>query len=309
MRTVLSMLSSVHSGTQPTLPPLCHPTRETSTHHYTAEDHKKDIKLRSTFFKPDKVVITPAMVPPHPQKVAAWYEQMRESVTKATEGSSCQVEDSVQEKETGKGTSHALGEVQVGASRKDLTVMQSRTEPLNVDDEAEDKTRDQNEQKQFPKATEPSSTALEGDVLMSPPSVQSVSSSGSSGSCREQSLTSYQPPRPTSAHSPLVDLVPPFHSSPNEPDTSNTAATRTTTSLDRSPDEPLITSPPPPFHSTPIVACDDVGGNLESLTPVRTKEPAPNNHRTKVWCVDVILSPAHVSSISWICNIIAPSSC
>ena len=300
MRTVLSMLSSVHSGTQPTLPPLCHPTRETNTHLYSAEDHKKDIKLRSTFFKPDKVVITPATVPPHPQKVAAWCEQLRQSVTKATEGSSCQVEDSLQEKETGKGTFHTLDEV--GAIRKDLTVMQSRTEPLNVDDEAEDRTKDQNEHAQ---ATEPSSTVLEGDVLMSPPSVQSVPSSGSSGSCGEQSLTSYQPPRPTS---PLVDVVP-FHSSPNEPDTSNTAATRTANSLERSPDEALITSPPLPFHSTPIVACDDVGGGLESLTPVRTKEPAPNKHRTKVWCVDVILFPALVSSVSWIWNIIAPSSC
>ena len=289
MRTVLSMLSSVHSGTQPILPPLCRPTRETNTHYYTAEDHKKDIKLRSTFFKANKVVVTSATVPPHPQKVAAWCERLRLSVTKATEGSSCQVEDCLQGKE--------VDGAQVGANRKDLTVMQYRTEPLNVN-EAKDRTRDQNEQEQFPEAVEPSSAALEGDVLMSPPSVQLVTSPGSSGSCGEQSLTSYQPPRPTSlvkecVHSPLVDKVP-FHSCPNEPDPSNTTATRTATSLDRSLDEALITSPPPPFHSTPVVACDDVGGDLENLTPVRTKEPAPNKHRserTKVWCVDVMLSP------------------
>ena len=146
------MLSSVHSGTQPILPPLCRPTRETNTHYYTAEDHKKDIKLRSTFFKANKVVVTSATVPPHPQKVAAWCEQLRLSITKATEGSSCQVEDCFQGKE--------VDGAQVGANRKDLTVMQYRTEPLNVD-EAKDRTRDQNEQEQFPEAVEPSSSALE----------------------------------------------------------------------------------------------------------------------------------------------------
>ena len=295
------MLRSVHSGTQPILPPPCRPTRETNTHHYTAEDHKNDTKLRSTFFKANKVVVTSATVPPHPQKVAAWCERLRLSVTKATEGSSCQVEDSLQGKD-GDGA-------QVGANRKDLTVIQSRTEPLSVDeakdteplsvdDDSKDRTRDQNE-------LEPSFAALEGDVLMSPPSVQSVTSPGSSGSCGEQSLTSYQPPRPTSlikecVYSPLVDKVP-SHSCPNEPDPSNTAATRTATSLDGSPDEAFVTSSPPPFHSTPVVACDDVGRDLDNLTPVRTKEPAPNKHRseiTKVWCVDVILSPGLVTHFS-----------
>ena len=303
------MLRGVHSGTQPILPPLCRPTRETNTRHYTAEDHKKDTKLRSTFFKANKVVVTSATVPPHPQKVAAWCERLRLSVT---EGSSCQVEDSLQGKD-GDGA-------QVGANRKDLTVIQSRTEPLSVDDEAKDteplnvdeakdteplsveeakdRTRDQNE-------LEPSFAALEGDVLMSPPSVQSVTSPGSSGSCGEQSLTSYQPPRPTSlmkecVHSPLVHQVL-SHSCPNEPDPSNTAATRTATSLDGSPDEVFVTSSPPPFHSTPVVACDDVGRDLDNLTPVRTKEPAPNKHRSeraKVWCVDVMLSPGLVTHFS-----------
>ena len=301
MRTVLSMLRSVHSGTQPILPPLCRPTRETNTRLYTAEDHKKDTKLRSTFFKANKVVVTSATVPPHPQKVAAWCERLRLSITKATEGSSCQVEGSLQGKD-GDGA-------QVGANRKDLTVIQSRTEPLSVDeakdteplsvDEAKDRTRDQNE-------LEPSFAALEGDVLMSPPSVQSVTNPGSSGSCGEQSLTSYQSPRPTSlikkcVRSPLVNKVL-FHSCPNEPDPSNTAATRTATSLDVSPDEVFVTSSPPPFHSTPVVACDDVGRDLDNLTPVRsTKEPAPNKHRserTKVWCVDVMLSPGLVTHFS-----------
>jgi len=45
MRTVLNMLGSTYPGTQPILPPICHPTRETKslTHHYSVEDHKNDV--------------------------------------------------------------------------------------------------------------------------------------------------------------------------------------------------------------------------------------------------------------------------
>ena len=70
MRTVLSM---ENMGTQPILPPLCHPTsdRLNKTTPYTLEDFKRDVELRATFFKPGKVVITPALPPPHPNKLAA----------------------------------------------------------------------------------------------------------------------------------------------------------------------------------------------------------------------------------------------
>lgn len=70
MRTVLSMESM---GTQPILPPLCHPAsdRLNKTTPYSLEDFKRDVELRATFFKPDKVIITPVLLPPHPSKLAA----------------------------------------------------------------------------------------------------------------------------------------------------------------------------------------------------------------------------------------------
>lgn len=70
MRTVLAM---VNMGTQPILPPACHPsqTKGNKTHPYTHEDYKRDIEIRASFFNSDKVVITPAFPPPHPSKFAA----------------------------------------------------------------------------------------------------------------------------------------------------------------------------------------------------------------------------------------------
>lgn len=70
MRTVLSMESS---GTQPVLPPLCHPSsdRLNKATPYTLEDFKRDVEQRATFFNPEKVVITPTLPPPHPSKLAA----------------------------------------------------------------------------------------------------------------------------------------------------------------------------------------------------------------------------------------------
>ena len=70
MRTVLGM---VNMDTQPVLPPVCHPTsdRLNKTNPYTFEDYKRDMEQRAGFFRPDKVVITPALPPPHPSKLAA----------------------------------------------------------------------------------------------------------------------------------------------------------------------------------------------------------------------------------------------
>ena len=70
MRTVLSMMNV---GTQPLLPPVCHPqtTRTNRTNPYSFDDYKRDVELRASFFKPDTVVITPALPPPHPHKFTA----------------------------------------------------------------------------------------------------------------------------------------------------------------------------------------------------------------------------------------------
>ena len=74
MRLIVSMLSSSIPGTQPTLPPLCHPPSESTRSNmvpYTAEDYKRDVKLKSTFCSSrHTVVLTPAMPPPHPKKLA-----------------------------------------------------------------------------------------------------------------------------------------------------------------------------------------------------------------------------------------------
>lgn len=74
-RTVLSMLSMLSGSSQSTempLPPLCHPPEEPKTNqltYYSAEDHQRDTKLRSSFFPPKKVILTPLLAPPTPQDV------------------------------------------------------------------------------------------------------------------------------------------------------------------------------------------------------------------------------------------------
>ena len=71
MRVVLSMLSSSYQGTQQSLPPLCHPTCHNTNRlrYYSADDHKKDVILKSSFFGNGQVVITPAIPPPSPVKI------------------------------------------------------------------------------------------------------------------------------------------------------------------------------------------------------------------------------------------------
>ena len=70
MRTVLGMEIV---GTQPNLPPVCHATSErlNKTNPYTFEDFKRDVELRASFFKPEKVIVSPLLPPPHPSRVAA----------------------------------------------------------------------------------------------------------------------------------------------------------------------------------------------------------------------------------------------
>lgn len=267
MRTVLNMLGSTYPGTQPVLPPVCHPTRETKslTHHYSVEDHKNDVELRATFFSNEKVVITPAALPPHPLRAAAWYENMRQSVTPSVsvpqaEGGIHRATDDVPEKQRKDFSPQSLGESQVTLNR-DLPAERKGSAAVAYMEEV----------RGCHSHVGPSSGALEGSVLASPPYSHSVSSPGSSGSYQEQSLTSYQPPQPISkefhidkcVRSPSVDRTL-IHSSPDEPHPSSN-----------------LPSPPPPLHSTPMVTCEHTGGDLEELTPVRTKDPAASKHSSE----------------------------
>jgi len=184
MRTVLNMLGSTYPGTQPILPPICHPTRETKslTHHYSVEEHKNDVELRATFFSSEKVVITPAALPPHPLRAAAWYENMRQSVTPSVsvlqaEGRIHRATDDVLEKRRKDVSPQSLGESQVTSDR-DL--------PAEID------TRKGSAAVAYMEEVGgshshagPSSGALEGSVVASPPYSHSVSSPGSSGSYQE----------------------------------------------------------------------------------------------------------------------------
>ena len=74
-RTVLSMLSGASQSTEMLQPPLCHPPQEPKMNqlsYYSAEDHKHNVKLRSTFFPATEVFLTPIRDPPHSRKVKRW---------------------------------------------------------------------------------------------------------------------------------------------------------------------------------------------------------------------------------------------
>ena len=79
-RTVLSMFSGPSQSTKMPFPPSCHPPREPRTkpqQFYTAEDHKRDVLLRSTFFPAKKkVILTPLHEPPRLEK---WRLALRKS--------------------------------------------------------------------------------------------------------------------------------------------------------------------------------------------------------------------------------------
>ena len=59
------------------LPPLCHPPPGAKTNqlvHYTTEEHKRDVRLRSAFLPAGKVILTPVNEPPNPRDVERWLE-------------------------------------------------------------------------------------------------------------------------------------------------------------------------------------------------------------------------------------------
>lgn len=87
-RTVLSMLSG---SSQMTAPPPCHPPEEPKTNqlsHYSADDHQRDVRLRSSFFPQRKVVLSPLQAPPTPQDVIRKMEAIKKSVVKRSQDQS-----------------------------------------------------------------------------------------------------------------------------------------------------------------------------------------------------------------------------
>lgn len=73
-RTVLSMLNDPSPSTETTqLPPYPPRVPNHQLPHYTIEDHKRDVKLRSTYFPKTKThILTPLQRPPHPRLVREW---------------------------------------------------------------------------------------------------------------------------------------------------------------------------------------------------------------------------------------------
>ena len=87
-RTVLSMLSG---SSQLTVPPPCHPPEEPKTNqfsHYSADDHQRDVRLRSSFLPQRKVVLSPLRAPPTPQDVIRKMKAVKKSVAKQTQNQS-----------------------------------------------------------------------------------------------------------------------------------------------------------------------------------------------------------------------------
>ena len=87
-RTVLSMLSG---SSQMTVPPPCHPHEEPKTNHlfhYSADDHQRDVRLRSSFFPQKKVVLSPLQAPPTPQDMIRKMEAVQKSVVKRSQDQS-----------------------------------------------------------------------------------------------------------------------------------------------------------------------------------------------------------------------------
>ena len=78
-RTVLSMLNSASPSTEIISPPTSHPPRAPKTNHqpphYTIEDHKCNLQLRSAFLPTEKTfILTPLQAPPHPLVVRKWLD-------------------------------------------------------------------------------------------------------------------------------------------------------------------------------------------------------------------------------------------
>lgn len=185
MRTVLSMQNT---GTQPLLPPLCHPSsdRLNKTTPYTLEDHKRDVELRATFYKPEKVVITPVLPPPHPSKLAALLLKAEAD----TEDTSDERRDGQGKADSGKKLEKSVGEGHDSCSTtlKSIADSPSRLSCSSVTAET-----------QFSKAEScPDSERKSPSVCRSDVSLD--------GSIHDSSLTSYQIPGGRHGHSTPVPV-------------------------------------------------------------------------------------------------------
>ena len=206
MRTVLSMQSS---GTQPVLPPLCHSSsdRLNKTTPYTFEDFKRDVELRATFFKPEKEVITPTLLPPHPSKLAALLlragagtedagkgridEQAKADAGKKLEKNEKEGHDSV----CATTPSKSVGDSPSLLSCSSVTAATIKTQLQKTDDDLVDVKED--------------SSALQGEScppysLRKSPSLCRSDVSLDGSSLHDSSLTSYQVPSGCHEHSTPV---------------------------------------------------------------------------------------------------------
>ena len=216
---------SLESGTQPVLPPPCHPhgvARDLKPFpggHYTSADHQKDVELRAAFFRNEATVITPVLLPPHPGAVAEWYECCLRSLStnrlivgdigKTTEGQCCKTQAGVSSTclpaegsdETATtlivSSSQTLTQA-VGSESRDTAVKKANLEPIPRANSPLSLSKGETEI-EIPKAS-PSSTPSSSQVakeitfeemLKSPGSIQSDSSADNMS---VYSVTSYQVP-------------------------------------------------------------------------------------------------------------------
>ena len=185
MRMVLSVLGT---GTQPApLPPDCHPqqTGNGKTNQYTFDDYKRDIELRASFFKPEKVVITPALPPPHPSKFAALLLKGKAGGRETdSEGDKREKMDNGERKMTDEeGGDASVLESAIGSPSSSLPAATQEDQDMDH-------------------ATAPSSMEDESHLKKSPSLCRSDASLD--GSTHDSSLTSYQVPRYHEHSTPLM---------------------------------------------------------------------------------------------------------
>ena len=198
MRTVLSM---ENMGTQPVLPPLCHPSsdRLNKTTPYTLEDFKRDVELRATFFKPEKVVITPTLPPPHPSKLAALLLKVeadtdgasnvrRDEQGKADSGKKLEKSEEKGHDSCATTPSKSVSGSPCLLSPSSVTAA-IKTQVQKADDAKEDSSALQDERCHHPSRKSPS--LCQSDVSLD-------------GSLHDSSLTSYQVPGGCHGHSTPV---------------------------------------------------------------------------------------------------------
>lgn len=197
MRVVLSMLSSSYQGIQQSLPPLCHPTCHNTNRlpYYTAEDHKRDVKLKSFFLGNGHVVITPAIPPPSPAKI-------RSTLTNLTKPEVV----SPEEQENNPGS--LLNQTHVTDTKNSFKIdNNSHSSERDDDIVATDASAEDVRVTESPKSCQTNSLSGQSPAVKSPGSLKSDSSlDNSSIRCDvDNSLTSYQVPQYVHSSTPVTN--------------------------------------------------------------------------------------------------------